>query len=63
MFGLLVVKLSQSPDAVVRATCSFALGLLLKSSNPHIWTVAHVDRADSARGSQDQDPNVKPQEI
>ncbi|PIA54938.1 hypothetical protein AQUCO_00901089v1 [Aquilegia coerulea] len=34
VFGILVSKLSQSPDAIVRATCSSAIGmLLLKSTN------------------------------
>ncbi|XP_020263565.1 protein SHOOT GRAVITROPISM 6 isoform X2 [Asparagus officinalis] len=53
VFGMLVVKLSQSSDAVVRATCSFALAFLLKSSNPKTWTVMQVDRADSGRSSHD----------
>ncbi|KAL5135393.1 Protein SHOOT GRAVITROPISM 6 [Glycine soja] len=33
VFDMLVGKLSPSPDAVVRATSSAALGLLLKSSH------------------------------
>ncbi|XP_050226540.1 protein SHOOT GRAVITROPISM 6 [Mercurialis annua] len=37
VFGLLVGKMSHSADAVVRATCSSALGLLLKSTNALSW--------------------------
>ncbi|XP_047154119.1 protein SHOOT GRAVITROPISM 6-like isoform X2 [Vigna umbellata] len=37
VFGMLVGKMSRSPDSVVRATCSAALGLLLKSSNLCSW--------------------------
>ncbi|KAJ6791581.1 protein SHOOT GRAVITROPISM 6 isoform X2 [Iris pallida] len=51
--GMLVSKLSQSTDILVRATCSFALGLLLKASSPHIWASVQVDRFDSVRSSQD----------
>ncbi|KAF7818681.1 protein SHOOT GRAVITROPISM 6 isoform X1 [Senna tora] len=43
VFGLLVGKMSRSPDAVVRATCSAALGLLLK------FTSLCLDRVDSGR--------------
>nr|XP_029119800.1 protein SHOOT GRAVITROPISM 6 isoform X2 [Elaeis guineensis] len=53
VFALLVGKMSRSPDAVVRATCSFALGMLLKSSNPLTWMVSQLDRVDSSRSSQD----------
>lgn len=52
VFAMLVRKMSRSPDSVVRATCSFALGLLLKSSNPLMWSPP-LDRLDSARSSQD----------
>ncbi|KAK4789666.1 hypothetical protein SAY86_016970 [Trapa natans] len=37
VFGMLVGKMSRSTDAVVRATCSSALGLLMKSSNSLSW--------------------------
>ncbi|EHA8588354.1 putative protein SHOOT GRAVITROPISM 6 [Cocos nucifera] len=53
VFALLVGKMSRSPDAVVRATCSFALGMLLKASNPLTWMVSELDRVDSSRSSQD----------
>ncbi|XP_008462510.1 protein SHOOT GRAVITROPISM 6 isoform X1 [Cucumis melo] len=49
VFGLLVGKMSRSGEAIVRATCSSALGLLLKSSNSLSWRTARMDRADSAR--------------
>ncbi|XP_061352593.1 protein SHOOT GRAVITROPISM 6 isoform X2 [Gastrolobium bilobum] len=47
VFGMLVGKMSRSPDAVVRATCSAALGLLLKSSNSCSWRTVHLDRLES----------------
>lgn len=48
VLGLLVGKMSQSSDAVVRATCSLSLGLLLKTSYPHGWTApANLDRDNS----------------
>ncbi|XP_074566342.1 protein SHOOT GRAVITROPISM 6-like [Curcuma longa] len=34
VFGALVNKMSKSRDAVVRAACSFALGILIKAFNP-----------------------------
>ncbi|XP_019425603.1 PREDICTED: protein SHOOT GRAVITROPISM 6 isoform X3 [Lupinus angustifolius] len=46
VFGMLVGQMSRSPDAVVRATCSSALGLLLKSSNS-TWRAVHLDRLES----------------
>ncbi|XP_038883575.1 protein SHOOT GRAVITROPISM 6 isoform X1 [Benincasa hispida] len=49
VFGLLVGKMSRSGEAIVRATCLSALGLLLKSSNSLSWRAARMDRADSAR--------------
>lgn len=39
--------MSRSPDAVVRATCSSALGLLLKSPNSSSWRAVHLDRLES----------------
>ncbi|OVA17935.1 HEAT [Macleaya cordata] len=50
VFGILVGKLSRSPDAVVRATCSSALGLLLKSTNALLW---RASRLDSGRRSHE----------
>ncbi|KAL6141890.1 hypothetical protein ACLB2K_060176 [Fragaria x ananassa] len=46
VFGTLVGKLSKSTDASVRATCSSALGLLLKSSKSISWKAAPVDRVE-----------------
>ncbi|XP_025888815.1 protein SHOOT GRAVITROPISM 6 isoform X2 [Solanum lycopersicum] len=48
VFGMLVGKMSRSTDAIVRATCSSALGLLLKSSNASSWKDIRLDRADSS---------------
>ncbi|KAF3441780.1 hypothetical protein FNV43_RR15695 [Rhamnella rubrinervis] len=53
VFGRLVSKMSRSADAVVRATCSSALGLLLKSTNLISWKAARLDRADSNRRVSD----------
>ncbi|KAJ8753981.1 hypothetical protein K2173_001879 [Erythroxylum novogranatense] len=53
VFGLLVGKMSRSPDDVVRATSSSALGLLLKSTNA--LTTVRLDRADSGRRGNDSD--------
>ncbi|XP_024022984.1 protein SHOOT GRAVITROPISM 6 [Morus notabilis] len=51
VFGVLVGKMSRSSDAVVRATCSSALGLLLKSINSLSWRADRPDRAElSLRG-------------
>ncbi|CAN1770485.1 Protein SHOOT GRAVITROPISM 6 [Linum perenne] len=47
VFGMLVSKMSRSPDAVVRARCSSALGLLLKSSNSLSWRSSRLDRRPS----------------
>ncbi|PRQ43676.1 putative condensin complex subunit 1 [Rosa chinensis] len=46
VFGPLVGKLSKSADASVRATCSSALGLLLKSSKSISWKAARADRVE-----------------
>ncbi|KAM3325089.1 protein SHOOT GRAVITROPISM 6 isoform X1 [Capsicum chacoense] len=48
VFEMLVGKMSRSTDAIVRATCSSALGLLLKSSNANSWEDVRLDRADSS---------------
>ncbi|KAI4349076.1 hypothetical protein L6164_009717 [Bauhinia variegata] len=54
VFGMLLSKLSLSPDAVVRATSSAALGLLLKSSNFCSWTAAaRFDRAELGQRNHD----------
>ncbi|XP_019054507.1 PREDICTED: protein SHOOT GRAVITROPISM 6 isoform X2 [Nelumbo nucifera] len=43
VFGMLTGKMSRSPDAVVRATCLSALGMLLKSSNSTSWRTSRLD--------------------
>ncbi|XP_020212119.1 protein SHOOT GRAVITROPISM 6 isoform X1 [Cajanus cajan] len=53
VFGMLVGKMSRSSDAVVRATCSAALGLLLKSSNLCSWRAVQLDRVDSPSRNHD----------
>ncbi|XP_050910531.1 protein SHOOT GRAVITROPISM 6 isoform X7 [Lathyrus oleraceus] len=58
VFGMLVGKMSRSPDAVVRATCSSALGLLLKSSNSCSWRADHLDRLDSTKSNHDAAESV-----
>ncbi|XP_058077009.1 protein SHOOT GRAVITROPISM 6 isoform X2 [Magnolia sinica] len=42
VFGMLVGKMSRSPDAVVRATCSSALGMLMKA-NSLAWRASRLD--------------------
>ncbi|WCJ34428.1 ARM repeat superfamily protein [Euphorbia peplus] len=53
VFGTLVGKMKQSADAVVRATCSSALALLLKSTNSLSWRTDRLDRVESGRRSHD----------
>ncbi|KAG4916386.1 hypothetical protein JHK87_053943 [Glycine soja] len=53
VFGMLVGKLSRSPDAVVRATSSAALGLLLKSSHLCSWRAVELDRLESTSRNHD----------
>uniref|UniRef100_A0A1D1ZA33 HEAT repeat-containing protein 7A n=3 Tax=Anthurium amnicola TaxID=1678845 RepID=A0A1D1ZA33_9ARAE len=53
VFGMLIGKLGQSQDVVVRTTCSFALGFLLKASNPLTWSCLQLDRVESSRRTQD----------
>ncbi|XP_020094313.1 protein SHOOT GRAVITROPISM 6 isoform X2 [Ananas comosus] len=61
VFATLVGKMSRSPDAVVRAACFSALGLLVKTANPLSSSASQqLDRIDSSRNSQDSDPNAKP---
>ncbi|XP_051152364.1 protein SHOOT GRAVITROPISM 6 isoform X3 [Andrographis paniculata] len=47
VFGVLIGKISKSSDAIVRATGSRALGLLLKSANSSSWKGARLDPSDS----------------
>ncbi|XP_078440050.1 ARM repeat superfamily protein isoform X2 [Wolffia australiana] len=47
VLGMLLAKLGQSPDALVRATCSSALGSLLKGSNPKAWSPSPLDKLES----------------
>ncbi|XP_064960650.1 protein SHOOT GRAVITROPISM 6 isoform X3 [Musa acuminata AAA Group] len=51
VFAALVTRMNRSPDAVVRASCSFALGLLLKAFNPLAHTVLQIDQTDSGRSN------------
>lgn len=52
---MLVGKMSRSTDAIVRATCSSALGLLLKSANSISWKVARLDPADAIQQGRESD--------
>ncbi|XP_021677399.2 protein SHOOT GRAVITROPISM 6 isoform X1 [Hevea brasiliensis] len=58
VFGMLVGKISRSADAVVRATCSSALGLLLKSTNSLSWRTARLDRVESFRRGHDSESKM-----
>ncbi|KAF7147161.1 hypothetical protein RHSIM_Rhsim03G0088500 [Rhododendron simsii] len=55
VFGMVVVKMSQSTDAIVRATCSSAVGLLLKSTNSLSWRTDRLDRVESFRRGHDSE--------
>ncbi|KAK9079338.1 hypothetical protein SSX86_001009 [Deinandra increscens subsp. villosa] len=55
VFGLLVSKGSRSTDAIVRATCSSSLGMLLKSTNLVSWRADRLDHTDSGRSSIDSE--------
>lgn len=59
VFGLLVSKGSRSTDATVRATCSSALGMLLKSSNLLSWRADRLDHTDSGRSSIDSESSSR----
>ncbi|KVH90493.1 Armadillo-like helical, partial [Cynara cardunculus var. scolymus] len=59
VFGLLVGKASRSTDAIVRATCSSALGMLLKSANLISWRADRLDRIDSGRSSIDSESSTR----
>ncbi|KAI5680712.1 hypothetical protein M9H77_01939 [Catharanthus roseus] len=43
VFGMLVGKMSRSGDAIVRATCSSSLSLLLKSVNSSAWRAIRLE--------------------
>ncbi|KAL3532002.1 hypothetical protein ACH5RR_005523 [Cinchona calisaya] len=43
VFGMLVGKMSRSADSIVRATCSSALSLLLKSTNSSSWKAVRLE--------------------
>ncbi|KAL5740899.1 hypothetical protein ACOSQ2_030079 [Xanthoceras sorbifolium] len=49
VFGMLVGKMSRSTDAIVRATCSSSIGLLLKSANSVSWRAARLDHSETVR--------------
>ncbi|KAM7255099.1 hypothetical protein ACFE04_020340 [Oxalis oulophora] len=53
VFGMLVGKMSRSGDAVVRAACSSALGLLLKSNSSGSWRSARLESSGSNRRGQE----------
>ncbi|KAL6987296.1 Protein SHOOT GRAVITROPISM 6 [Sarracenia purpurea var. burkii] len=55
LFGTVLAKMSQSPDAIVRATCSSAMCLLLKSTNSLSWRTARLDRLDLIRKGHDSE--------
>ncbi|KAK3013387.1 hypothetical protein RJ639_010056 [Escallonia herrerae] len=59
VFGILLGKTNRSADAIVRATCSSALGLLLKSANSLPWRAARLDRVDSAHSIHDKEPTKR----
>lgn len=56
---MLVGRMSQSPEAVVRAAASSALGLLIKRSNMLKSLSSRFDRADSSQNSQCGDSHTK----
>ncbi|KAL1209895.1 Protein SHOOT GRAVITROPISM 6 [Cardamine amara subsp. amara] len=53
VFETLVSKMTRSQDSVVRAACSSAFGLLLRSSKSTLWRGARLDRTDSGRKAND----------
>ncbi|KAJ1298801.1 hypothetical protein BS78_01G481300 [Paspalum vaginatum] len=59
VFAMLVGRMSQSPDAIVRAAASSALGILIKRSNMLRSLVSRFDRAESSRNSQSGDSDTK----
>ncbi|CAL4920753.1 unnamed protein product [Urochloa decumbens] len=59
VFAMLVGRMSQSPDAIVRAAASSALGILIKRSNMLKSLISRFDRAESSRNSQSGDSDTK----
>jgi hypothetical protein len=59
VFAMLVGRMSQSPEAVVRAAASSALGLLIKRSNMLKSLSSRFDRVDPSHSSQHGDPHAK----
>ncbi|KAK8446790.1 hypothetical protein SEVIR_9G545400v4 [Setaria viridis] len=59
VFATLVGRMSQSPDAIVRAAASSALGILIKRSNMLRSMISRFDRAESSRNSQSGDSDTK----
>ncbi|XP_062209866.1 protein SHOOT GRAVITROPISM 6 [Phragmites australis] len=59
VFAMLVSRMSQSSDAIVRAAASSALGILIKRSNMLRLLISRFDRADSSHNSQSGDSNTK----
>jgi len=59
VFATLVGRMSQSPDAIVRAAASSALGILIKRSNMLRSLISRSERAESSRNSQGCDSNAK----
>ncbi|WVZ55465.1 hypothetical protein U9M48_006123 [Paspalum notatum var. saurae] len=59
VFAILVGRMSQSPDAIVRAAASSALGILIKRSNMLRSLVSRFDRAEPSRNSQSGDSDTK----
>ncbi|KFK36555.1 hypothetical protein AALP_AA4G138800 [Arabis alpina] len=53
VFETLVSKMTRSQDSVVRAACSSAFGLLLRSTKSTLWRGARLDRTESVRKSND----------
>lgn len=51
--------MSQSPDAIVRAAASSALGILIKRSNMLRSLASRFDRIDSSHNSQYGDSNTE----
>lgn len=59
VFAMLVGRMSQSPEAVVRAAASSALGLLIKRSNMLKSLSSRFDRTDPSQSSQHGEPHAK----
>lgn len=55
VFETLVSKMTRSQDSVVRAACSSAFGLLLRSSKSTLWRGARLDRTDSGKKANDSE--------